>query len=555
MAVLQATQESYQVYSPATSPVADHDPYVPVASARKRLGAFYTPKSAADYMADWAVRHDFEHILEPSFGDGIFVKAVVGSAGRRGFGSIRLSGVEFDEGAWASSLFSGLLASDHAYLSNFLAVPPFKVNAVIGNPPYVRLRHLAKDQRDLALAASEAVMDQPMDPAGSLWMAFVLHAMRFLQVGGRLAFVLPYDLTYVRYGRPLWENLRDNFGSLRVLRTHERLFPDLLQDVVILLADDFGSHTDRVRFQAFERVSDLLQDRAVVDTELCLDEVRQGKRVFVEALLPRELRALLYTRVANATVPAKQLARFNIGYVAGDKSFFHPSLDDVCAFNISPNSLHPTLTSARMLKGAGLSTSSLPLAKGDLLFSPAGDELTEDDLQYIAMGERVGVSNRYKCRIRKPWFRVPGTRVPDVVLSVFSECPLLLVNDARYFASNSLLCGYTLGPSPEQLAASWYTSLTRLQCELEIHSLGGGVMVLVPQETGNIRLARQAPISSEHLDRVDMHLKRGEVADAYRSGDRNILVEHIGLSEPEVDLVAEGIRTLEYWRTSARSSG
>lgn len=524
-----------------------------MASARKRLGAFYTPKSAADYMADWVVHHDFEHILEPSFGDGIFLRAVVGSAERRELQSIRLSGVELDEGAWASSVFSGLLASDRAHLANFLAVPPFKVNAVIGNPPYVRLRHLAKDQRDLALAASGAVLDRPMDPAGSLWMAFVLHAMRFLNVGGRLAFVLPYDFTYVRYARPLWEKLKRNFGSLCVLRTHERLFPDLLQDVVILLADGYGSQTSRVHFKAFERVSDLLEDRAAVNTHLCIDEVLQGRRAFVDALLAPELRALLQTRIAEVTAPAKHLVRFNIGYVAGDKTFFHPDMDKVCAYNLSPASLHPTLTSARMLKGAGLATSSLLPAKADLLFSPEGDALGEGDLRYIAMGERAGVSGRYKCRIRKPWYRVPGTRIPDVVLSVFSECPLLLINDARYFASNSLLCGYTLGPSPEQLAASWYTSLTRLQCELEIHSLGGGVMVLVPQETGNVRVAGRDPTPTDHLGRVDERLKRGMVAEAYQAGDRSILVDHLGLNESEVELIAEGIHLLGHWRTAARS--
>lgn len=553
MAVTHTTQQTKQRFSPVSLPPVSPIPYVPVASTRKLLGAFYTPASAADYMSDWSVRHPFEHVLEPSFGNGSFLKAVVSSAERQGLDAIRLSGVEFDEGAWASALQSGLLDSDSAHLENFLAVPPFKVNAVIGNPPYVRLRHLAKDQRDLALSVSGAVLGQPMDPAGSLWMAFLLHAMRFLHFGGRLAFVLPYDFTYVRYARPLWEKLRRSFGSLRVIRTHERLFPDLLQDVVILLADDFGSRTDHVRFQAFERVADLCHDRPIIDEFLCVDEVRDGRRVFVEALLARELRALLQTCIAEATVPAKRLVRFNIGYVAGDKTFFHPDMDDVCGFNLTPESLHPTLTSARMLRGAGLATSSLALSKVDLLFSPVQDELADGDRQYIAMGEKMGVANRYKCRIREPWYRVPGTRVPDVVLSVFSERPLLLINDARYFASNSLLCGYSLGPSPEQLAASWYTSLTRLQCELEIHSLGGGVMVLVPQETGNVRLPRQVPVSAEHLSCIDAHLKRGEVAEAYRAGDHEILRNHLGLHASDVDLVTEGLRVLAHWRTAARA--
>ncbi len=536
---------------PALLPVT---PYAPDAGMRRRLGAFYTPGSAADFMAEWVVRHDSEHILEPSFGDGSFLRAVTNSATRRNFASILLSGIEIDAKAQASALHAGLIAGDSAHHADFLAVSPFPVHAVIGNPPYVRLRHLPNDERERALAASRAAMGRAMDPAGSLWMSFVLHAMRFLELGGRFAFVLPYDFTYVRYARPLWEHLQKHFGSLHVMRAHERLFPELLQDVVILLADDFGNHTDNVRFQAFERVSDLLSGRPSIDEHLRIDDIVRGQRVFLEALLGKELRSALNTRIAELTVPAREFVTFNIGYVAGDKKFFHPTFDDICRFDLPPKSLYPTLTTARMMKGGGLTTSAFTSSQIDLLFLPPENQLSDGEREYIAMGERQGVSRRYKCQIRNPWFRVPGTRVPDVVLSVFSELPLLLINDARCFASNSLLCGYSRGVSPEQIAASWYTSLTRLYCELEVHALGGGVMVLVPQETGNIRLPRRAHPSPEHLAHINLLLKRGNAAGAYQRGDREILIEQVGLRLADIDLIAEGIGVLAHWRTSARSS-
>src|SRR5207247_475023 len=105
--------------------------------------------------------------------------------------------------------------------------------------------------------------------------------------------------------------------------------------------------------------------------------------------------------------------------------------------------------------------------------------LTVGEQRFIKMGEKNGVSARYKCRVRDPWFVVPGIKVPDVVLTVFSERPVLLVNDGNYFASNSLLCGYCRNVTREAIAACWYTSLTLLQCELEVHALGGGVMIMV----------------------------------------------------------------------------
>src|SRR5438067_1983405 len=87
---------------PATQmPLFDADPPAPNGSTRRTLGAYYTPRTAADYMADWIVRHDGEHVLEPSFGDGIFLNAVALSANRRNITGVRLSGVEIDEKARA----------------------------------------------------------------------------------------------------------------------------------------------------------------------------------------------------------------------------------------------------------------------------------------------------------------------------------------------------------------------------------------------------------------------------------------------------------------------
>lgn len=522
-------------------------------SATRRLtGVYYTPSSAADFMADWIVRHDGEHILEPSFGEGIFLRSVSASGERRGVGRVHLTGVEISEAAMrqAGEQLPGLSLC----CADFLGVAPYPVQGVIGNPPYVRLRNLPDDQKERALDVAGTVMGCPMEPSGSVWMPFALHAMRFLTAGGRMALVLPYELTYVRYARPLWDTLRDRFGSLRVLRTHERLFPDILQDVVILLADDYGARTQSVQYQAFERVADLLLGRPLLDERIPVEDLLRGRRPFVEALLKPELRQLLRGRVAAATVPTRNLVTFNIGYVTGDKNFFHPKPEVTREYCLPEASLHPALTSTRGLKGVGLSTSSLKAEEMERLFLPADDPLTAGERRYIRWGEENGVSGRYKCQVREPWYGVPGVRVPDLILSVFSERPVLLINDARYYASNSLLCGFSDGLTGAEIVTRWYTSLTLLQCELEVHALGGGVMVLIPGEAGNIRLPRHVIAQGDHLGRLDCQLKRGETAEAYQSGDSRVLTDQLGFSEADIQLIRHGVEVLAHWRTSSRSS-
>ena len=465
-----------------------------------------------------------------------------------------VSGIEINQAACVQTLAHLSSGNLNLECRDFLSVTPFKVQAVIGNPPYVRLRHLQDAQKYSALQTAQSVLKQPMDPSGSLWMPFVLHAMRFLAQGGRLALVLPYDFTYVRYARPLWNALAKNFGSLRVLRTHERMFPDLLQDVVILFADEYGSRTDTVGYQAFERVREMLDARPVVDALLKVDAIVRGERSFINALLGEPLQQLLATRIKSVTCPARDFVTFNIGYVSGDGAFFHPTQDVVEAYALPSRSLRPTLTSARMIKGAGLWTSALDASRAANLYYPDTASLTDGEQQYIAAGVERGVSMRYKCRVRSPWYVVPGTRIPDVVLSVFSERPVLLVNNAQYYASNSLLCGYRVKGANEEFATSWYTSLTLLQCELEVHALGGGVLVMVPREAGNVRLPKQVCSHPDHLKAIDCLLQSGKTTEAYHFGDQNVLQEQLGLSSEEVELIRDGICKLTHWRTSARSS-
>lgn len=533
-------------------PTEAHRPHFE--DVRRQLGAYYTPHSVADYIADWAVRHDREHILEPSFGDGNFLRAVMASVERKSLHAVCVSGIEINEAACVQTLAHLPSGNLNLECRDFLSVTPFTVQAVIGNPPYVRLRHLAGSQKYHALQTAQSVLKQPMDPSGSLWMPFVLHAMRFLAQGGRLALVLPYELTYVRYARPLWNALAKNFGSLRVLRTHERMFPGLLQDVVILFADEYGSRANTVHYQAFEQVTEMLAARPVVDTFLNVDPIVRGERSFINALLGEPLQRLLATRIRTLTCPARDFVTFNIGYVSGDGTFFHPAQEVVEAYALPSRSLRAALTSARMIKGAGLWTSALDASRAANLYYPDNASLTEGEQRYIAVGVGKGVSLRYKCRVREPWYVVPGTRIPDVVLSVFSERPVLLVNNAQFYASNSLLCGYRVKGTSEEFATRWYTSLTLLQCELEVHALGGGVLVMVPREAGNVRLPKQICSHTDHLTVVNRLLQSGNTTEAYRQGDQNVLQEQLGLSGEEVELIRDGISKLTYWRTSARSS-
>lgn len=513
---------------------------------RKSYGAFYTPRDTAHYLASWALRSDRDVVLEPSIGDGQFVQAALDVAAARGWSRPSVVGAELNPAAARDVIGRGLVRDREIWEGDFLSAPIRSADAAIGNPPYVRLRALSKEQSCTAQRAAAQDMGETMRTSGSVWMPFVSRSAAHLSPGGRLAFVLPWDFTYVAYARPLWAFLGRTFGSLRVVRVRERVFPDISQDVLLLLADGKGQSTSSVNFETFATVGHLVDDVAETRTVLQLNQIVSGERVFQRALLPKGLAAVLDS-LDNITVPARELARFNIGYVSGDKHFFHPP----SSAGLPDTSLIPSLTNARRLRGGGLYTSRVSRSAQSTLWLP-GPDLSETERRYVDEGRRLGVDQRYKCRVRDPWYRVPGVKVPDLVLSVFSSRPILMVNDGGHVASNSLLCGYLVRGTSDEFAAAWYNSLTLLNAELEVHSLGGGVLVLVPNEANNIRVLRPSITPATVPEGVSVALIRGELDEAYAAGDGPLL-QLVG--SEGLDLIRAGIETLAAWRMTQSPTG
>jgi hypothetical protein len=513
-------------------------------------GVYYTPDFAARTMASWAVCGDTAAVLEPSVGDGVFLDALTDVASSRGL-EFDVHGVELSREALGTVIDRNLLDRNLAIRADFLSVRPFPVDAVVGNPPYVRLRHVPTSEARRAIAVASRVLGERMDPSGSIWMPFVLHAVQFLVPGGRLALVLPHDVTYVRYARPLWRYLSRHFARLSLTRVRERLFHETLQETVLLFAEDFGGETGSVHFDTYETADDFIAGRKLDSSTLLIDDLVQGRRVFVEALLPRRLRDLLDHAVAAGTVPVGEIADIRIGYVTGDKEFFHPTPTDIARHKISSGSLRPVLTSSRGLGDQGPLTSTCAPQQ---LFWPATSlgRLSRGDREYIRHGEAEGIDQRYKCRVRKPWFVVPGIVVPDVVFPVFAERPVALLNDGGFPVSNSLLCAHLHEPGDApRFVSAWYNSFAMLQMELHVHSLGGGVLVLVPREVSNMRVIKPALVDRATLRKLDRLLRGGDVARAYEWGDENVLAASIRLSASEVALIREGCEILAQWRRSA----
>ncbi|MGH9197781.1 MAG: hypothetical protein ACRD1T_18820, partial [Acidimicrobiia bacterium] len=171
--------------------------------------------------------------------------------------------------------------------------------------------------------------------------------------------------------------------------------------------------------------------------------------------------------------------------------------------------------------------------------------------QYLRRGRQLGVPERYKCRVRSPWYAVPHVYKADAFLTYMSGSESRLVANGTAAAAPNTLHIARLrrdaSLTAEQLAAVWCSTLCRLSCEIEGHSLGGGLLKLEPGEAANV-LVPLCEISPELVLQVDAAVRSGSLAQAADLIDP-VVGAAIGHRPEELALLRESLAALRRRRT------
>ena len=517
---------------------------------KKQTGSFYTIDVIVDSMCRWAIRNNGDRLLEPSFGEGIFIEKSIDRFNELGNHRPDITAVEIQENV--AEIFRKKKIIDTLNIINddfmsflFLA----KFDAVIGNPPYISLKNVSREQQSTARKIIVQYLSQ-FSNNGSLWFPFVLKSISLLKSDGRLAFVLPFELTYTRYASGLWKILTQNFSSLTVTRIYEDFFPDVDVEAILLYAEGKGGKTNHVTYQIFDKIDDFTQSINSQSTKVMLSEIVNNEKPFITKTLNQTLQhQVLKMRNKGLIKPIIESCKFKIGYVSADKDFFHPHIETVNNFNLPDVNLIPTILNAKAINGG--TSIGLEVFDGDCLSRLYYPKIvTDHDRDYIHHGEKRNVHKKYKCQQRKPWYITPNIEIPDIILTVFGDTPKLIANKGKYAVANSLLSGFLKEGSQEQFICRWYNSLTLLSLEMTIHSLGGGSLVIIPGEADRLNIINYIPekmVEPIFTKFNDAMIKCG--ADhVYRLGDRIVLQDIFGVSEEDLASIRESIRLLREWR-------
>ena len=584
---------------PVTS--ADREPSV----ARKGRGGYYTDPAAAAALIRWAVRSPHDRVLDPSFGAGVFLVEAAARLTELGGDATGVHGVEVDRAAHAAGgevARGSHVPAGQLLRRDFFALDPEPgFHAVVGNPPFVRFQRFKGTSRSRA-ADRAAVAGVALSPLASAWAPFVIHATAFVRRGGRLAMLVPHEITQAAYAADVLAFLAGAFGEVTVVAFRERIFPRLDQDVVALLASARGERSSALRVVRADGVEDLAAAaaRAAPVSLAALDGVGRSLRSHELSRAARDA----YERLEAhpAVVRLAELATVTSGYVTGANAFFHLSPFAADEAGIERDVRTRAVFRSRALGGLRFDHSAWERATVDAsagwLFTPPPTPAGAAKA-YVERGEARGVHHGYKTRNRAVWHQVPRVQAPDLVLpAMAADTHALAVNSAGAAPANTLHAVVLRqdrladGADVERLAAgggrapdtyraapgaraagtseanaerahamavAWQTTLSRLSRELQGRVLGGGMLKLEPGGAGRVLLPGALGLRGPALDdlfaTVDAHLRAGRPVDARRAADVHLVEGALGASTEDLAALREAVRLLQELRRRRRTDG
>jgi type I restriction enzyme M protein len=345
----------------------------------------------------------------------------------------------------------GIKHSQEKISSNLVRVKVPDMDAVVGNPPYIRQEKIEEKEHIRKVIEKEwgnfRVTNQTGISIGSqadIYVYFFIHGARFLKEGGRLGFVTSNSWLDVRYGAGLQKFFLDNFKIIAIIESKvERSFAKADINTAITIVERCSDKKKRdnhvVKFVVLKERMDVLIPKAGDRSrfEACdklIYRIAKAKSIYEDSeirVLPKKQKELYeegiedhtyvgskwggkYLRAPdiffkilekgkNLFVPLKDVAKVKFGIKTGANEFFYLTEEQIKAHMIEKEFLKPVIKSPR-------ESSSILLKREDLKFKVLllhkdKKELRRTNvLKYIWWGEQKEYHKRPTCRSRKRWY-------------------------------------------------------------------------------------------------------------------------------------------------------
>ena len=502
---------------------------------KKHTGSYYTPDYLAGFISKRVLSH-FEgrqriSVLEPSVGDGSFIIELAKSAL-----AINITAIDINEQELKSAK-SKWKGNKSTFLnSDFLQFnTQKKYNAIIGNPPYVRKSLLKDEQIECAkrIHEEEGLSEITVK---NIWTTFLIKSNKLLASSGVLAFVLPSELLQVKFAEEIREYLKNQFQRIEIFTFNDLMFECKGQDTIVLFA--YKKHPKKGEFFTNIVNKDILKDEKFKLNNN--DLLVESKVKWTHHFLSKDEITFL-NRLKKSLLKLNDYCESKPGIVTAANKFFIIDKQIEEKYNLS-HYTKPIIQKGYYVNG------SVEFNEDDFTYLESkypsrllqinnNDIINEDLGEYLKIGIKQEIPERYKCKKRNSWYVIPNiANIPDAFFFKRSHhYPKLLKNNTNALVTDSAYkVNVRDGFDLNSLIFSFYNSLTLTFSEIDGRYYGGGVLELTPNEFKNLPIPYLSINKQEFVEFVNKFETKNDIDEILNINDNIILQSVLKLSSSDI---------------------
>jgi adenine-specific DNA-methyltransferase len=478
---------------------------------RNRLGQFATPPALAREMLTYARRFlvgsGVIRFLDPAIGTGAFYSALRSVvphsriAEALGFEADRSYGAPAEE-LWRGE---GLCVR----LEDFTrAEPDARFSLIVCNPPYVRHHHLsAADKRRLRERTLHA-SGMSLSGLAGLYCHFIGLAHPWLADDAIAGWLVPSEFMDVNYGQAVERYLLDRVTLLHVHRfdpRHVQFTDALVSSAVIWYRKALPPKDHRVRFTFGGSLLRPEEGRDV--PALALSAEAKWTR-FPQGESRDAVQRSVRKRVGAA--PLSSFFHITRGIATGHNAYFILPERRIAELNLPAQVFTPILPSPRYLPDDEVKPRRDGTPRIERRLFLLDTALDEAEIRrrypglaaYLAHGRARGVSKRYLCAHRSPWYRQEHRPAAPILFTYLGRpgekrvgAFRFILNGSRATVGNVYLALYptkllasALARDPSLVRRIWgaLRNVAPEQLLEQGRVYGGGLHKLEPRELGKV---------------------------------------------------------------------
>ena len=473
---------------------------------RNRMGQFSTPTSlAADVLRHAAAQlgeNGKIRFIDPAIGSGSFYSALLSV-----FPKSRVDtavGYEIDPyyGAPAATLWGE--AGLDMRLADFTqaAAPrgPDKFNLLICNPPYVRHHHIANEEKQRLKMHAYAACGVKMNGLAGLYCYFLGLSHAWMADGGLAGWLIPSEFMDVNYGVSVKRYLLDKVTLLHIHRfdPNDVQFADaLVSSAVVWFRKQAPRAGHHVRFTYGGSLEQPKLQRLVPVETLCRD--------------PKWTRYPVKEEFEEVNAPVLgDFFTIKRGLATGNNRYFILSAEEIERRKLPFSAFRPILPSPRYLPEDEIAADEKgnPVLGRRLFLLDCRLEEEQIREKYLALwayleeGKAQGISERYLCRHRTPWYAQEDRPPAPFVCTYLGRSDTkrgrpfrFILNHSQATAANVYLMLYPKGPlagvleGDPALKRRLWAFLNAISPKAMLGGgrvYGGGLHKLEPKELANV---------------------------------------------------------------------